>query len=241
MKKVVQYIKDNAWARYVILFMGGVAVGAIFYPSKTITEEEKSRYEERIVKLTETQEKLTKDFNEKLYKKETENKRTEIELHSKISSLTTKVRDLKSKVKTSYYKLIKPDGTIEERRFTESEVNESTKVVTSIRKEFDLKISKIEKRWLTIHRERVVKLVKEFNEKKKVYEERIAELEKKREVKINERNTGFELGFLSSSNYYLHVSRDLFGPVFIGVHSQSNLGLLAEPEFAIGGGVGLRF
>lgn len=241
MNKVVQYVKDNAWARYVILFMAGCAVGAIFYPSKTIKEEERQKYEERISKLTEINENLTKDFSDKLDKKEQEVIRIETELQSRIVSLTTEIRDLKSKVKTSYYKLVKPDGTIEERRFTESEVDESTKVIVSIREEFNLKISQIEEKWSTIHQERVVKLTKEYNEKVKVYEERIAELEKSREVKINERNTGFELGYLSSNRYYLHVTRDLFGPVFLGVHSQTNLGLLAAPDFAVGGGLGLRW
>lgn len=241
MKKAVQYIKDNAWARYVLLFVAGAAIGAIFYPSKTITKEVKVEDITRITQLQKELTNTTKQYEEKLRQEQTESRKRETTLTKKITSLSTEVRVLKSKVKTSYYKLVKPDGTIEERKFTESEVDESTKVVKSIREEFTKKITEIENRWLSIHRDRVTKIEIAHMKEIDTYKERIKKLEEYEHIEINKRSTQFEVGFLSNKNYYLHITRDLFGPVFIGVHTQSNFGLLANPEFAIGGGIGLRF
>ena len=241
MKPVIQYIKDNAWARYVLLFVAGIAIGAIFYPSKTIIKEVKVEDTTRIERLEKELTNTKEKYEEKLTQKQEENKTLEITMNKKVESLTSEIRVLQSKIKTSYYKLVKPDGTIEERQFTESEVNESTQVVQSIREEFTQKILEIENRWMTIHRERVTAIEIQHAKEVTEFTEKIKKLEQYEKIEINKRSTQFELGFLSNKNYYLHVTRDLFGPIFIGVHTQTNLGLLADPQFAVGGGVGWRF
>ena len=241
MKPVINYIKDNAWVRYVGLFMLGCAIGAIFYPSKTIIREVKVEDTEKIERLTKELTNTKKEHADKLDQQEKTSKKKITEFSSKVTSLKSEVHDLKSKVKTSYYKLIKPDGTIEERRFTESEVTESTKVVESIRSEFNKKVTEIEDKWMTIHRERLTKITVEHKKEVDEYIERIHKLESKEEIKINERNTQVELGMLTNSNYYMHVTRELFGPFFLGVHTQAGFGLVDDPGVAIGGGLGLRW
>ena len=62
-------------------------------------------------------------------------------------------------------------------------------------------------------------------------------MESEKIVDINKKVYGLEAGFLSNKNYYMHGNIDVFGPVFIGVHTQTNF----TGDFAVGGGVGLRF
>jgi hypothetical protein len=241
MNKLITYIKNNKWVSYGVTLFVGVCVGALFYPSKTIIKEVKVEDITRITKLEKELTNTKKQYEEKLFQEQTENRQREETLTKKITSLDTEIRVLKSKVKTSYYKLVKPDGTIEERKFTESEVDESTKVIKSIQEEFIYKITEIENRWMSIHRDRVLQLQVEHKKETDSYKEQIKKMEEYEKVEINKRSTQFEIGLLSNKNYYLHVTRDLFSPVFIGVHTQTNFGLLANPEFAVGGGVGMRW
>ena len=130
-----------------------------------------------------------------------------------------------------------PDGTIEIKKFTESEVNESSKVITQIQEEFKTKIDKIETKWSEIHKERVAKLQKDFDSKESGYQKTIEELTKSKTVSVNEKHFGLEAGMMSNKNYYGHVTADLWGPVFVGVHGEVG----ANNDNKLGAGIGLRF
>ena len=214
----------------------GVAIGAVFYPTKHIEERVKEEYRE-IVKTERTEkEVLRKQLTEQIDELKEERTTRTIKTSERITKLTYRVKELQSKKKETFYKLIKPDGTIEIRSYKESEVNESTRVITSIRKEFDQKITEIEERWKRVHTKRIKKLKKEFTSKENVYEDRIAKLEKEKITDINPKKYGLEVGYLSNKQYYFHANVDVFGPVFVGVHTQSDL----ISNFAVGAGIGLR-
>jgi uncharacterized membrane-anchored protein YhcB (DUF1043 family) len=227
---------QKEWIRYVLVLLVGITVGAVFYPTKTIEEKLTYKYEQEISKQKETYEKSISDITEKYAESLKENKELHIESEKKISKLTSEVRDLKSKQKTAYYKLIKPDGTIEIKKFSESEVTESTKVVTQIQEEFKTKIDQIETKWSEIHKERVSKLQKEFASKETEYQKTIEELQKSKKVTVNEKHSSIEAGMMTDKSYYGHVTTDLWGPVFIGVHGEKS-----ENDTRVGAGVGIRF
>jgi uncharacterized membrane-anchored protein YhcB (DUF1043 family) len=215
----------------------GVTIGAVFYPTKKIEEKLHYQYQQEISSLKEVHSKEVQEVNEKYASSLKENKELHIETERKVSKLTTEIKSLQSKQKTAYYKLIKPDGTIEIKKFTESEVNESSKVVTQIQEEFKTKIDKIETKWSEIHKERVAKLQKDFDSKESGYQKTIEELTKSKTVSINEKRFGLEAGMMTNKNYYGHATADLWGPVFIGIHGE----LGANNDNKLGAGVGLRF
>ncbi len=227
----------NKNAQISLALLAGIAIGALFYPTKHIEERERAKYQE-IIKMSETiKETLRTKLTEQIDELKEEKTTRIIETVQKVAKLTYQIRELKSKKKETFYKLVKPDGTIEIRTYKESEVNESTKVITSIKEEFESKVTEIEDRWKRVHTKRIKDVKKDFETKKKIYEDRIAELESEKIVDINPKTYGLEAGYLSNANYYMHSNIDVFGPVFIGVHAQTDF----AGDFAAGAGVGLRF
>jgi len=228
---------SKEWFRLTGMLLIGISIGAIFYPTKKIEEKLHYQYQQEISSLKEAHSKEVQEVNEKYTASLKENKELHIESERKVSKLTTEIKSLQSKQKTAYYKLIKPDGTIEIKKFTESEVNESSKVITQIQEEFKTKIDKIETKWSEIHKERVAKLQKDFDSKESGYQKTIEELTKSKTVSVNEKHFGLEAGMMSNKNYYGHVTADLWGPVFVGVHGEVG----ANNDNKLGAGIGLRF
>lgn len=229
---------SNEYVRGVLILLVGITIGAVFYPTKRIEEKMTLKHQEELAIIKQQHSKEVSELNEKYTASLKENKELHVESEKKISKLTSEVRDLKSKQKTAYYKLIKPDGTIEIKKFTESEVTESTKVVTSIQEEFKQKIDQIETKWSQIHQERVAKIQKDFESREAQYQSKIVELEKSKITTVNEKRFGLEAGILTDKNYYGHATMDVWGPTFIGVHGEVGQNGNASK---MGIGVGLRF
>lgn len=227
------------WVRLVGMLLLGVTIGALFYPTKRIEEKMTAKHQEEMSALKEQHSKETKDLTEKYDSAVAESKSLKTESERKISKLTDEVKTLKAKTKSSTYKLVKPDGTIEERTFTESEIDESSHVVTQIQEEFKTKVEQIENRYAIIHAERVTAIKKEFDSKESSYKKTIDELTKSKTVSVNEKRFGLEAGILTDKNYYGHATMDLWGPIFLGVHGELSQDKLNGNK--MGAGVGLRF
>lgn len=235
---MLKYLLEKQWVRYVLTLMAGVAIGAVFYPTKRVEEKIKKKYEEEIQRVYERNASSEEKWQE-LYSSVSEEYRSyQKESNNKLESLTTTIRDLKSKQKTAYYKLVKPDGTIEERQFSESEVNESTQVVTQIRQEFQEKVQSIEQKWSDIHRQRLTEVKKQFEEKEQTYVKRIEELERSKVTTVNEKRFGAEVGMDTDRDYYIHGTGNIFGPVFMGVHGETSKEFNSQ---SIGLGLGIQF
>lgn len=230
---------SKEWFRISCALVVGATVGVLFYPSKKIEEQLNTKYQSNISSLKESHSKETQELNEKYSAVLKQNKELHISLEAKVSQLTDEVKTLKTKQKISTYKLVKPDGTIEERTFTQSEVDESSRVVTKIQQEFKIKVDQIEKKWADIHQERVSKLEKDFSSKETEYKKTIHELEQRKVTTTNEKRFSVELGLTSNSDYYGHAGMDLWGPLFIGLHGQ--VGNKSKDANLLGVGVGVRF
>ena len=232
---MIKDIVEKAWFRHTVVLLIGISVGAIFYPTKRIEERVAEKYEEQIKTLKQRQEQETRALREEKenvskelvnYKKETE---------TKLNKNLEEIRDLKKKQKTSYFKIVKPDGTIEIRRFSESEETESTKIVEQIKQEFKEKLDSTEEKWKKIHEERVELLVHSFQEQESNYLSKIKELEKQKTISINAKKISIDAGLLSTKDYYGHATVDFWGPLVIGIHGQ------VGTQEAFGAGIGIRF
>lgn len=233
LKKII----SNKIFQFTLVLIIGVAIGAIFYPTKHIKEELEQQYTEKIQIMKDQHEKTVSDLTEKINQTEQEKKELIVESEKKVSTLTSQITVLKSQMKENYYKIVKPDGTIIEKKMTETNIDESTQIVTEIKEEFNTKITQIENKWKEIHTERIEKIQKEFDAKETEYKDTIAKLKKETEIIINPRNFGVAVGYLHTKNFYINASYDVFGPIFIDLHTSTNF----KSEYAIGGGVGLRF
>ena len=224
--------------KYVIIIaIACLIAGGVLYPSKTIDERVRQTYQEKIDKLTTEKSTLQIEhalkeiaqFKQSLIKQE--------EINKKVSVLKIENRSLREKTKERWFKLIKPDGTIVEKRYRESDKQETSKIVTSIKEEFTRKVKSIENSWKRIHKEQVTKIKeqhsKEIAEKKEI----IAKLDKHKVTKINERKFGLAVGMMSDRDYFSNISYDIAGPFFIDLQIESN----GSDSNSAGIGIGIRF
>lgn len=234
MNKLLQ----NTYVRYGVALAIGAAISAIFYPTKSIEREIEAKYESKKELLIED----FKTINNRIEKEKTELsqevKQLQIESSAKISSLKVENTQLKSKVKESKFKIVRPDGTVEEKWFKESETDIVSSTITSIKSEYARKVKSIENKWKTVHTKRV-KIIKENYEKKLQEKETvIASYKKKESIQINPRSFGVAFGVMSDDQYYGNISYDVYGPWFL------NLQVESDQEFQNGSGgfgLGLRF
>src|SRR5574343_510581 len=118
MIKILELLK-NEYVRYVLAGVLGITVGVIFYPTKNIEQKLETYYNQIIESNKQSHQKEITTLQEQLITGKSESKALHEEDYRQISKLTSEVKDLQSKQKTAYYKLIKPDGTIEIRKFSE--------------------------------------------------------------------------------------------------------------------------
>ena len=226
------------WIRYVLTLVAGVAIGAIFYPTKEIEERFTKKYSQEISSLKETHSKELTQVKDTLDATISHYNKTIAESEKKVTSLSRENKTLRSKKKTSYYKIIKPDGTIEIKKFSESEDSESSQVITQIQEEQKQKLIAIEIKYEEIHKKRVEEIKKEFDTKESSYKKTIEELESSKSISINKKKFGAEVGANTEKQYYVHGTGTLFGPVFVGIHGEANKEM---DKKSIGLGVGINF
>lgn len=234
MKKIL----ENQLVRYTIVLAIGIGLGAIFYPTKNIEREISKKYEKQISSM-----KSLFSVKEHMYKADIVNteaklKSFELESQKKISSLTIENKSLKQKVTERKLKIVKPDGTIIEQSFKESDTEAVSRMITDIRQEFNTKVKSIENKWKRVHEKRVTAIKEKFEKKIEEKEKMISEYKKKESIKVNPRNFGVAFGVMSDDQYYSNISYDVFGPVFLNLQIESHN---AFQDGSGGIGVGFRF
>lgn len=227
---------DKIWVRYVAILLVGVTIGAIFYPSKEVSIEEKLKLQSEITKLKEEKKQIKKDYENKINIKEEVSKQYKQQTESKLSSLKQENTSLKQKIKERTIKIIKPDGTVVEETIRESQTEVVSRVITEIREEFKQKIQSIENKWKSIHEKRVAKIRDNYVARLEEKDKKIKEYEMSKTVSINKRRFGVSLGYLGNNEYFSSVQYDMFGPMFLDLHLGGNM-----DNVRAGIGIGVRF
>ena len=228
----MKYLK-NRYIQLTICLLVGIAAGNLLKNS-SITKI-KSYYETRVEEIqTKSREDLVKK-QEEIDKIEESSKEYKEETTRNLTSLRTENHTLKQKVKKRKFRLVKPDGTIIEREFEESETDQSSTIVTSIKEEFTRKVSSIEKKWKKIHIKRLIEVKKKYEEllSKKKTEIKIVE----KEVIVNPKSFRPEVGITTNKEVYLHTTYPLWGPIIIGGGGSLN----KEYDGSLRMGLGLEF
>lgn len=229
-------LMKNQLVRYVIVLLVGITVGAVFYPTKKVTETLTKKYEQQIQTLNEVHSQELQTSKSELDKVTSESKTEQEQSQAKISQLTTQVHDLQSSKKTTYYKIIHPDGTVEVRETTDAESTESDTVATQIQAEYQQKLDTATQQLEKTHQDQITSLTNDFNSKAQSYEQTISSLQKTKTVETNPKTTSIEAGVMNDKDYYIHATHDLWGPVFLGVQGE-----LGSGGDRIGAGLGIRF
>jgi hypothetical protein len=235
--KFVEFVKSHPVAQFVLVFIAGVAIGALFYPTKRIEDRVHQQDQLIIDKLTTEKEEIRTTLTQQITSITQQKNEMQLSMTQQLMELRLEVKELQSKKKEVWYKIVKPDGTIEERRYSESEVNESSQVISSVQQEYEKKITELNTQWQKTVDSKLQEQQVQFDKINKENERKISELESSHTVTINEKKYGLEVGYLTSAQYYGHVNVDLFGPIFIGAHVNTNL----TNSTSVGAGLGIRF
>jgi hypothetical protein len=233
------------WFKITSALLLGAAIGVVFYPSKTITERETSKlretYDLKISDIQKTHAEETKTLQNRVESEESARKTLEIETTKKVESLTQENKSLKQSSKKQKFKLVKPDGTIIEKEMEQSNSEEVSSVVTSIKEEFTNKVKSIEEKWKKVHEERIVELKKKFDQdvEKVKSEQKVVEkiVEKEKIVEVNKKKLRPEIGAVYNGDDllgYLHLSYPIVGPVFIGGGASANKTKFGEVQLGLG-------
>lgn len=231
-------LSKNKFFYPVVCLLVGMAIGAIFYPSKSIHREEVSKYEAKIEKLENEKKQITSDFKANLLIQENMFKEEKRELSHKVSSLTTENTQLRQKVKERIVKIITPDGTIREETVRESDTQIVSQIVTDIKQEFNEKVASIENRWKTVHEKRVVQIKENYEKQLAEKQHIIDQYSKKETIEVNRRSFGLSIGYTVDDTFYSSVLYDVYGPFFLDLHVESNRQF---NDRNLGLGIGIRF
>lgn len=234
MKKLL----DNELVRHAIVLVIGVTVGVIFYPTKSIEREIEQKYKSEKQRLIEDFNTINNRLERERSELFEELREVETITNHKIAALRIENRSLKQKVKERKLKIVKPDGTVVEESFMESETEAVSRVITDVRTEFNTKVKSIENKWKRVHEKRIVEIKEKYESKLEEKEKVIAEYKKKETIRTNPRSFGIAAGVMSNDQYYGNISYDVFGPFFLNLQIESDKSF---EESSGGFGLGLRF
>jgi hypothetical protein len=227
---------QNVWVRYVVILMTGITIGAVFYPTKTLKETISKQYEQQIQTLNEQHTQTIQSMTNLYQDEQVTTRQEEEQYNAKIDSLTTQVSDLQSHKTLQTYKIVHPDGTIEERTSSESDVDQSSSISTQVQAEYQQKLQEQATQLNVVNQQQISTLQQQFDQKETSYKQQIATLQETKTVTVNPKNFGVEAGVLSNRDYYGHITYDIWGPMFLGLHTE-----IGPIDNNVGVGIGIKF
>ena len=233
--QIVNFVKASKPAQLVLVFIAGGVVAAVFYPTKQIKETLQKSYQQQIttIKQQDSQTLASQQASYQSLSSEYSNYKTQTD--AKISSLTTQVSDLKSHTRTNVYKIVHPDGTVEERVTSESDTDQSDQITQQMQQEWQQKTDQAVQTVTQQYQQQISTLQSQWSSKEQSYQQQIATLSETKTVTTNPKSFGIEAGMLTNTDYYGHITYDVFGPIFLGAQAQFGT------NQAAGVGIGIRF
>jgi histone deacetylase complex regulatory component SIN3 len=236
-----QKVKDLASNRYVqlvVTLIVGISLGYLVFPSKKLVETTDAAWEKKIETIKTDYEKQLTDARSTISTLEQHNLTVTKSYEKKIEELTSQIIKLKKSSKTTIYKIVRPDGTVETQEVTETNEDSTTETVTQIKQEYDQKIKEVEETTKKTYEEKITKIETEHSTKEQILQTEIAELKKSKTETIGQKSFGVEAGALTDKNYYVHTSYDFWGPMTVGVQVERSW---QDQSMSAGGGIGVRF
>lgn len=232
MSSLLEKIKSSKYSSYAGAFIVGVLLTVIVYPSGFITKTERSKIEEEIRTAYETKlqqsESLLKSERESHQKEivsiKEETSKRELEMSTKINSLVTENSSLKQKTKMVTVEKIFPDGRIERKIISVSELESQTQTIAKIQQEAEQKlketITKLKEEHAKEVTEKTSDLVAKVDSLSASLQtsERLLkeEREKTSSVTKNTRPFAFGLGVNTDKQYTVETQYTFWGPVYLG-------------------------
>ena len=233
---VVQTLKSNVYVRYVVILLVGITVGAVFYPSKNIKESISKQYEQQIQTLQQQHSSEIQSLQQTYQTSLSQEQSKTVEAQGKIDSLTTQVTELQSHKTTNYYKIVHPDGTVEIKQSTEDDTDSNSQIASQVQQEWQSKMDEQAKTLQTQYQQTISSMQQQMSSMTQTYQQTIATMQETKTVQDNPKKFGIEAGRMTNTDYYGHVTYDLWGPFEIGVHAE-----FGSTTNSAGAGIGFHF
>ncbi len=232
MNPLILKLKDNQYVRYGAAFAGGILLAIVLYPSGTISTTEKTKIEEEVrtvyeTKLKESEEILRQEkirFEKDLLSVKQENSKRELELSTKLNSLISENSSLKKKTKMVTIEKIYPNGTIERKTISTSELEYETQRMAQIQQEAEQKLKDTVSKLNEQHSKEITektssmqssidKLSIDLATSERLRKE---EIEKSKTVVKTVRPLAVGLGVNTDRQYTVEAQYMFLGPLYVG-------------------------
>lgn len=232
---IIDFVKASRPLQLVLVFIAGGVVAAVFYPTKQIKDTVAKMYQQQIVVIQQQNAKETESQKATFEKLSSEYSSYKTQTDAQISQLTTQVRNLKTHTKVTSVKVVHPDGTVEEHTVSENDTDQTEEINQQIKQEWQQKTDQAVQATTQQFQQQISTMQSQWASKEESYKQTISTMQETKTVTTNPKKFGVEAGLLTNSDYYGHITYDLWGPFFIGGHGE----LGSHP--AGGVGLGLRF
>ncbi|CAM6003894.1 unnamed protein product [Sphagnum balticum] len=232
---VVSFIKASRPLQFALVFVAGGTVAALFYPTKIIQDKLQKTFDQQTSVLKQQHAQELSSIQESFSKQTQELKTTNEQLSVKVTSLITENTSLKVLQKKTFFKIVHPDGTVEERASSTTDSDQEQQISQQVQQEYQKKLEENVAKLESIQADKISTMQKTFDSKEQDYQHTIATLTQTHSETINPKNFTLDGGLLTNGDYYGHVSYDIWGPFVLGVQGQFG------PSPAAGAGLGIRF
>lgn len=234
-EKIKALIAASKSIQLVLVFIAGGAVAAIFYPTKIIQDKLQKTFDQQISILKQQHAQEVSSLQESYSKQLQESKTTTEQLSIKVTSLTTENTSLKTHQKKTFFKIVHPDGTVEERATSTSDSDTEQQISQQVQQEYQKKLEEDVTKLESVQADKVSSMQKQWDSKEQDYQHTIATLTQTHSVSTNPKNFSLDVGALTNLDYYGHVTYDIWGPFILGLQTQFG------SSSAVGAGLGIRF
>lgn len=228
-------ILNNKYVQLGAAVLAGALITALLYPSSQTTESIRQEYQTLMDKKVQEQKDITTAVTKNLDEMSQKNKTLSDQYTSKVSELQQTISQMSSHRTEITYKITRPDGTIEERRYFESEDTASTQMITELKSDYERRIQQVESDLQQKHSQELAQTTTRYSLQIAELNKTISKLEKETTVTINPKKWGFELGATSDMTAYLHTSYVFWGPMYIGSHYEVD----RNKKTSVGAGLGI--
>jgi len=235
-QSIVNVVKASKPLQFALVFLGGITVGVLFYPTKIIKDSLQKTYQSQITTMQQ-QQATTLSQTKTQYDQQIQTlTQTNTDLSSKITSLTSQVTDLKSHQTNNYVKIVHPDGTIEIQDTSSKDSSSEQEISQQIQQEYDQKLQTQVTQLQQTQASTIATMQSQWDSKETSYKSQIATLTQTHSETVNPKNFGIEAGMMTNRDYYGHVTYDIWGPFIMGAHAE-----FGTTSNAGGLGLGIRF
>lgn len=229
-------IAANKWTQIVGALVAGIMLGMFVMPTKETTEDVTAQYEKEIQILKTEHAKETSYLRASIDFLAARQKQLVDSYEAKINTLTSQVRELTSHRVEIYYKIVKPDGTIEEKRYIETEDKVKETMLAEMKSEYERQMKVTEQEYQKRSEQQIVSVKAEYQVKVDTLERELSKYKNSTQTVTNPKKLGAEIGFNTDQRVYLHTTYDAWGPIFIGGQIEKG-----TTSTGAGIGIGVRF